>query len=287
LPKIVTTDITTEINYREIRLIFSAPRGLRKFLFYEQDVSRFPNFNRFDRFYSPEPVFTFTALEPGVTYYFRIRVVSTEGEVGPWSDNVVVTALGARASSVFNNRTLGGIVNSNAVGNSWKTVLEVNHTAIGGILFYMINFELRHLNNFSPQFNVSWNDIEFRWTENDVPVGGNFHATTYGIYQISTVTPTEDGVTILQKGISGTISKGAFDMPGNFTGIRSGTFCQRLHEVVSGTITIKLQARLINPHPSSHSWLSSLDPALNRVRYTQGARLRMRNFSSFEYICDS
>ena len=282
-PKIVEQDIRTELSYREIRLIFKVPRGLRKFLFYEAQIARFENFNNFDQFQSPEPAFVFTALSPGTRYFIRVRVVSTEGEVGPWSDTFGLTSLRARASSTFDNRTIGAVISDN-----WKTLASWEHEGVGGRLLYMVNFETRIQQLLSPDFNLWWADQEFRFLENNVQVGHTFKNTNYAVSAIrSGLLPVSGTSTFLEPNIEGTISTGAFLLPGPFTAIRSGTLCQKIHAVAAEPITISLQARKINQHDSDRSWIPSLDPNKTIVNFDSDVNIRLRNFGSFEYVVDA
>lgn len=283
LPKITLTDLIVEVNYREIRFIYDPPRGLRKFLFYEQDVSRFENFSNFDRYQSAEPVFTFTALEPGVTYFFRLRVVSTEGEVGPWSETIEQAALRARAASVFDQRTVGSFLSRIGNRDQWQDALSVSHSAIGGSIFYMCNFFIRPQLQTSPLYNLVWSEIEFRWTENGKQVGNVYSITNYSVRGVRAGTGIQLG-----SNIEGTIDRGPFVLPGPLRTTRTGTFCQRLHQVQSGDIAIKLQARISYQQPSRGSWLSNLDPLATILAPNPvGAFINIRNFSSFEYVLDS
>ena len=283
LPKIVSQDITTELSYRQIRLVFAPPRGLRKLLFYEAQRSIFSNFNAFEQLQSPEPVFSFVALAPGTEYFFRLRMVSTDGEVGPWSDTLAITSLKARASSLFDNRTLGGVIES----DEWTTLLDADHDAVGGVLFYMINFQARVNKFVSPDFNGYWGDMEFRWLEDEEQIGDTYRISTYAVEAISTAIPvfgTED--VFLSSSLDGTVGEGAFSIPGPFNTIRSGTLSQKLHPVLAGTLNIKLQARLFDEHPSPNSWLDNLD-FYSRAITNQPISLQLRNFSVFEFVVDS
>jgi len=283
LPKITTHDLIIEVNYHEIRFIYKPPRGLRKFLFYEQDVSRYRNFSNFDRYQSCEPVFTFTELEPGFVYFFRLRVVSTDGEVGPWSETIEQAALRARASSVFDNRTHGSFVSRIATRNNWLDVLSITHPAVGGSIFYMCNFYIRPQLQTSPLYNLIWSDIEFRWTENGKQIGNTYQVTNYNVQGMRAHTGTQLG-----DDIQGTIDRGPFLLPGPLRTGRTGTFCQRLHQVQSGDIAIKLQARLSSQKPRQSGWLSTLDPLVTVLAPNAvGAFITIRNFSSFEYVLDS
>lgn len=286
VPKIVTQDITVELNYREIRLIFNPPRGLRKFLFYELQVSRNPVFNSFISFNSPEPAFTFTAIEPGVTFYFRLRVVTTDGEVGPWSETVVQTALRARASSLFDNRTIKKVLpinSSNVVTDTeYQTLLEATHSSIGGTIFYMVTYDIQCFGGPSSTHNLSWTDLEFRWLEDGEQVGGTFDTTVYKVQQYQP--------SLLSQNIEGTVTEGnSFVLPGPYTTRRTGTFSQKLHNISEGTVTIQLQARQKsqNLHPGTQDWTANLDSNETAVKFQRGALIQLRNFSSFEYVLDS
>ena len=91
VPKIVSQDVTAVVEYREARIRFTPPRGLKNLLFYEFDISATAGFFNIDRFTSPDPHYVFPALANGTTFYIRFRVVTKNGDVGPWSDTEILT----------------------------------------------------------------------------------------------------------------------------------------------------------------------------------------------------
>ena len=53
VPKIVPQDITIDVEYKEIRVTFKVPRGIKNLLFYEYQISLTEGFFNFDQFISP------------------------------------------------------------------------------------------------------------------------------------------------------------------------------------------------------------------------------------------
>jgi hypothetical protein len=285
VPKIPQRNIRVEVSYREIRIVFTAPRGLRKFLFYEMDVARNDVFNQFTRFQSPEPIFSFTALEPGVEFFFRIRVVTTDGEVGPFSDTFSQTALRARGSSVFDNREIFKVFSSDDSGD-FQTLLDINHSGVGGSLFYMVNFEVRAGEAQDVNHNLSWTDLEFRWLENEKQVGQVFGLTAYSIRDPNRTASsfTGDDIVVTQSSIG--VPPGDFTLVGPFVVTRSGTFSQFIHETIDGNVSIKLQARQ-REHGGKKDWTDNLDSDFTVPEFQKGYIITLRNFSSFEVIVDA
>jgi len=280
VPKIPRQDIFTERSYREIRIRFTPPRGLRKFLLYEFQVAQSENFNSFDTFPTPEPFLTFSSLTPGTTYYFRMRVVTTDREVGPWSDTVAVTALKALASSLFTNITYhftSSFVNYDEhPANNFQDVFEVTHDGIGGVLFYLVSYNIESLDTQTTN-NLAWQETEFRWLENGVQVGQNFQVTSYNWEENST----------LGNFLSGTSAYGPFDFEGPFEVNRRGTFVQKLHQVIEGDIVITLQAKQLPFSAGPGSWTEDLNPANTVLAGQCGYALELKNFSSMELIFEA
>lgn len=83
VPKI--TDLKLSKGARTIRASWTTPKGMRNFLFYEGQASAVGNFSDAIILRSNEPNMTWGGLQDGVTYGVRVRVVTSQGEVGPWS----------------------------------------------------------------------------------------------------------------------------------------------------------------------------------------------------------
>lgn len=185
VPKIVTQDITVDVEYREIRFFFNVPRGQKNLLFYEYDISLTEGFFNVDRFASPEPAYVFAGLGDGITYYLRARVVTKNGEVGPWSEVEAATTPLAQAFGIRDGTEFQVRVNDN-VFYPWQIVWERPYTAIGGKTYYSLDYDVSIFRKYGPDANVEWADIEFKWMDrspSSTPlfkqVGQTFDVTTY------------------------------------------------------------------------------------------------------------
>lgn len=268
VPKIVEQDITTEVEFKEIRLTWAAPKGLRFFLFYEIQVSLFENFAQFDSFVSYDPFFVFPNLQSGKTYYFRIRVLNKDQLFGPWSNTINVDTPFASGFTLFD----GASTHKNFTANDFVTVYSQDYEAVGGELYYGIDYEfyvaLRdHL--------LSHADAEFRWTVDGVQVGRAFNVSS-----ISSKDADADIIT----GDVGTQFTDSLQIPSPFVLARRGTFLQKFASITSGDHIIQLQARLLtNIHPTPNDWISAPE-----FYYDDNTgSIKVRNFFVFEFLVDS
>jgi hypothetical protein len=296
VPKIVPQDVVIEVEWRELRIHFTAPRGLKNLLFYEFDISATEGFFNLDRFASPETQYVFPALESGRTYYTRMRVVTKNGEVGPWSDTSASTTPLAQAFGLYDGREVETRVNNK--GNStWKEVYKRTYSAIGGKTYYAIDYEVGVFKAWNVPANVEWTDGIFRWMDaptfypvasDYVQAGSEFNVTSYstngwdpaGFFYVFSVL-TEDFTTPLT-------------IPGEWENTRRGTFVQKFHTISQGPHTFMLQARIIENHlnsvfkndftSSTHQGGPNDGESLTKFVYGADLRIKVKNFNIFEVL---
>lgn len=279
VPKIVTQDIASEVEYREIRLAWEPPRGLRNFLFYELQISLTDNFSNFDGFITSDPFFVFPNLLDGRVYYTRIRVVTKDGLFGPWSDNIESTLPFSQAYGfVDGSEFIVPVYNS----ESFQNIFLIDYEAIGGTVYYSIDYEVEIRISGSSTKNVEWADIEFQWVVDDEQIGQNFLVTTYG---------TNDTASSLTSDLEAkTADIGDFStgdsllLPGPFKLARRGTFVQKFSTIAQGTRTIELKARAVNWHPTPNDWEFNTGDSISDVLYGQSAMITTKNFTIFEVL---
>jgi hypothetical protein len=284
VPKIVPQDITVESSYQEVRVFFEPPRGLKNLLFYELQLSATSGFYNFDQFQTPEVFYIWSQLAEGTTYYLRIRVVTKNGEVGPWSENKVVETPFAQSYGLYDGTERIRRI-STANGNPWTTCWERDYTAIGGKAYYSVDYDvevLRNWNDPTNEGNIEWSDVEFKWMElppdesEFVQKGQVFFATTYsssnaysmsGFYSFKVTT---DGY------------ETPLDIPGTWTNPRRGTFVQKFSNLEPGDYTLRLQARMI---PDHNSFANDFVPdGGTSFTYGQDANVSLKNFNIFESL---
>ena len=293
VPKIVPQDITVETEYREVRVAWDHPRGLRFLLFYEIQISEFPNFAQFDSFVSGDPYYVFVNLADGVTYYIRIRVVNKDGLFGPWTDTLAATTPFTQGFGYVDSQSFETVI---LAGTQFNTILTQTYNAIGGSIIYSIDYEIENFNVSNVQRPIQL-DCEFRWMVDGDQVGQNFYTTTLSTLGESINVVTAD---IGSPGNS-------LILPAPFFLDRRGTFRQKLHSIDPGEHEITLEGRIpittVNRfyfavdgmHPSDNDWISLGGPFLYGTAGTpqgQGndpesmARVRLTNFSIFEVLVD-
>ena len=91
VPKPTKLEVTTTI--RSVKVTFPVPKGMRQFLYYEAQISDKPSFAQAQSQTSVEPTIVFAGLSDGTVYYVRVRVVTSRGEAGPWSDTLTAPRL--------------------------------------------------------------------------------------------------------------------------------------------------------------------------------------------------
>ena len=288
VPRIVPQDVTAEVEYREARITFKAPRGLKNLLFYEFDISATAGFFNIDRFTTPETHYVFPGLANGTTFFIRMRVVTKNGEVGPWSDTEVLTTPISQTFGLFDGREEETRVALK--GDHWKTVYERQYSAIGGKTYYAIDYEVQIFRKWGSGGNVEWADGIFRWTdapsfypaESDFKQrGSEFLVSTYATNQTYSTTPfyvfsvTTDGYTT------------ALTIPGTWQNERRGTFVQKFETINSGPHTFRLEARLTADHGSS-AFKNDFVGVSGQTQFVYGSdmRVKVKNFNIFEVLVD-
>lgn len=279
VPRIVPQDVSTELEFREIRIAWKPPRGLRDFLFYEIQISLFENFASLDTFTTPDPGWVFSNLLDGRTYYIRMRVVTKRGLFGLWSDTEVVTTPFSQAFGIFDGTEIISIAEET---EDFFSVFSREYTAIGGKTYYSVDYEVEVNREFGLEANVEWTDVEFQWIlDFYTQVGQNFFVTAYGANDRSSF--YENSIDIITDDI-GTHGTDALILPSPFTLIRRGTFVQKFFEIGAGNHTIELKAKVINNHPTDNDF--QFRPTFNAVAYGRTAIIRTKNFNIFEALVD-
>jgi hypothetical protein len=283
VPKIVPQDITVEASYQEVRVFFEPPRGLKNLLFYELQLSATPGFYNFDQFQTPEVFYIWPQLNEGTTYYLRIRVVTKNGEVGPWSENTEVVTPFAQSYGLYDGTERIRRI-STANGNPWTPCWERDYTAIGGKAYYSVDYDVQVLRDWGDptEGNIQWSDVEFKWMEltpgesEFVQKGQVFTATAYsssneysysGFYSFKVTTDGYDT---------------PLDIPGTWTNPRRGTFVQKFSNLELGDYTFQLQARMIPDHDKFANDFVVVSGT--SFSYGQDANVSLKNFNIFESL---
>jgi hypothetical protein len=297
IPKIPSQDVTVEVEYRELRIFFTAPRGLRNLLFYEYDISGTSGFFNLDRFASPETSYMFPNLVDGTTYYVRMRVVTKNGEVGPWSDTEEGTTPIAQAFGLYDSTE--EITRISTRGNQWDRCYQRAYNAIGGKLYYAVDYDVSVARKWGVSGNVEFTDLTFRWMDaptfypvdsDFVQRGSEFHVTSYATNQ--QISATAFYVFSVQTdGFSTPLT-----IPGTWQNERRGTFVQKFSTITGGPHTFKLEAMALGDHNNSvfkNEFVSAtIDGGThdgeNLVNFTYGADaiVKVKNFNIFEALVD-
>lgn len=286
IPKIVSQDITFDVEFREIRFFFVVPRGLKNLLFYEYDISLTEGFFNLDRFASPDASYVFAGLQDGVTYYIRARVVTKNGEVGPWSDpesgaTPVAQAFGIRDGSEFQTRVL------DSAFYPWQVVWERTYTAIGGKTYYSVDYDVSIFRKYPADGNVEWADIEFKWMDkspSSAPifeqVGRTFNVTTYSTNGVVSQSPFYEFSVTTNNFYTPLV------MPGSWDNARRGTFVQKFQNMEAGAHTFRLEANVMTDHNSSEFRNDFVFSSGGQVLYAADANVSVKNFSIFEALVE-
>jgi len=271
VPKIVLTTDNVSIEFREVRIAFAPPQGLRRFLFYEYQQSTDQNFATFEEFLSPEPQYTFSNLLDEGIYYFRVRVVTTNALHGPWSSTVVGITPAAKAIGLSNKKSVGRAIILNTF-NTFAT-WRINQS-VGGSIFYMVEYEVKAINNGA---SVSIADMEFRWIFDNDQQGQVFQVTAYTIDPAALAVRSQNIIVGNGAPAYSRIPSGEY--------YRCGTFIQRPHIISTGKHRVQLQARMagldFRPCVNEPTWTDDFGGPLD-PDYTSGANISIKNFSSFE-----
>ena len=300
IPKITPQDVDLEVEYRELRIFFTAPRGLKNLLFYEFDISGTAGFFNLDRFASPETSYVFANLIDGFTYYVRIRVVTKDGEVGPWSDTESGTTPIAQAFGLYDGRE--ETVRISTRGNQWDRVYQRQYNAIGGKTYYAIDYEVNVARSWNVGYNCEFTDLTFRWMDAPTfyPVdsdfqqaGSEFHVTSYATNAALSYSPFYV-FSVHTNGFPTPLV-----IPGTWQNERRGTFVQKFTEIAGGPHTFKLEAMAMPNHDNSvfkNEFYSGAigivgDPAnptrpATDFKYGSDAIVKVKNFNIFEALVD-
>jgi hypothetical protein len=287
VPKIVSQDVTVELSFTELRITFEPPKGLKNLLFYEYQLSATEGFYNFDQFQSPESHYIWPGLEEGTTYFLRVRVVTKNGEVGPWSDVVEVLTPWAQSYGLFDATERSQKI-SRTNGNPWVTLWERDYNAIGGFAYYSLDYDISVFRDWGNnlQGNIEWTDVEFKWmelvpgAEEHTQKGQNFQVTTYsssnefslsGFYSFVVVT---DGYPT------------ALSIPGTWVNPRRGTFVQKFSILELGTYNFRLLARISS---ADHAGFKNDFVVVEGTSFTYGADAyaRVKNFNIYETLVTS
>ena len=291
VPKIVPQDITTETSFREIRVFFETPRGIKNLLFYEYQISATEGFFNFDQFQSPETFYLWLGLTEGQTYFLRIRVVTKDGEVGPWSDVLEVETPFSQAYGLYDGTERRQRLSAKN-NNPWTPLYEREYTAIGGKAYYAVDYDVQILRNWGvasdadKKGNVEWSDCEFRWVENIgatgneadyVQKGQQYFVTTYGSNQgLGSL-----GFYTVEFGIEGYTT--GLKMPGGWVNPRRGTFVQKFSTMQQGDYAIRLEGR-VNLSARRVNDFYSYNPGQTKFVYNSDAMVKIKNFNIFEAL---
>lgn len=294
IPKVPIQDITTEVSYKEIRVFFKTPKGLKNLLFYEHQLSSTVGFFNFEQFQSPEVFYVWPGLNEGTTYFLRLRVVTKNGEVGPWSDPIDVSTPFAQSYGLYDG-TERTVRVSQRNSNPWTPLYERGYTAIGGKAYYAIDYDVEAIRTWAPgsaaadvKGNVEWSDVEFRWIENIgatgndsdfVQKGRQFFTTSYS----SNVDFGTSNFYAVEFGISGYTTP--LKMPGTWENSRRGTFVQKFSTMTVGDYTIRLEGRIMQPRRANNDFYPT-NTAKTKVIYNSDAMVRTKNFNIFETLID-
>jgi hypothetical protein len=288
VPKIVPQDIETEVSHKEIRVSFEPPKGLKNLLFYEYQLSATEGFYNFDQFQSPDTNYLWLGLTEGATYFLRLRVVTKDGEVGPWSDVIEIETPFAQAYGLYDGQERSQRITA-ANNFAWVPLWERDYAAIGGLAYYAIDYDVQVARVWGIQGasgNVEWSDLEFRWMENVgatgeesdfVQKGQQFFTTTYG-------TNSDFGTSGFYSfavGVSEFTSP--LECPGTWVNARRGTFVQKFSNMESSNYTIRLEGR-ITPKRRAVNDFYPYDRESTSITYNRDALVKLKNFNIFEAL---
>ncbi len=286
VPKIVEQDITFDVEFREIRFFFIPPRGQKNLLFYEFDISLTAGFFNLDRFASPDPSYVFAGLEDGRTHYIRARVVTKNGEVGPWSDVQSGATPAAQAFGIFD----GTLFQTRVIDSAfypWQVVWERTYTAIGGKTYYSVDYDVSIFRKYPRNGNVEWADIEFKWMDkspSSTPifeqVGPTFNITTYSTNGVLSQSPFYEFSVTTNNFYTPLV------MPGAWNNARRGTFVQKFQTMEAGNHIFRLEANMMTDHSSSEFKNDFVFSSGGQVLYAADTNVSIKNFSIFEALVE-
>jgi hypothetical protein len=287
VPVIVPQDIETEVSFKEIRVTFEPPKGLRNLLFYEYQLSATEGFYNFDQFQSPDTNYLWLGLTEGSTYFLRLRVVTKNGEVGPWSDVIELETPFSQAYGLYDGTERSQRITA-ASGENWIPLWERDYAAIGGKAYYAIDYDVQVARVWGVKGasgNVEWADCEFRWMENlgatgkendFTQKGQQFFVTTYG----TNSNFGQSGFYSFKVGVEEYTSP--LYSPGTWVNARRGTFVQKFSTMEPINYTIRLEGR-ITPNRRA---VNDFYPIANTtsITYNRDAIVKLKNFNIFEAL---
>lgn len=276
VPVVVPQDIEVQIEFRELRLQWEHPKGLKDFLFYEVQISTTERFFQFDQSETSIPSFVFPDLLDSTTYFVRLRVVTKNGRVGPWSVPVSATTPFAQAFGVrdsFSDRVLIGTEN-------FVPIMERQYNAIGGTAYYAIDYDIEVNIQNDTVNNVEWSDVELKWLVDGNQIGQAFRVTSYGT---NNTTVLGSDMEVKTQDI-GSFPGDSLFIPGRFTTPKRGTFVQKLTNLSEGSHTFYLMARKLpaSIHPTSNDFY--FNAAVSSPGYGANSVITLKNFHAFEVL---
>ncbi len=280
VPKVPIQDITAEVEYKEIRFTLVPPKGLKNLLFYEYVISVNENFARFDLEVSPDPQLIFPNLLDDTTYFMKVRVVTKDGFVGPYSDTISGTTPFSQSFGLFDGTEVQRMITQ----TFFTELFARDYTAIRGRVYYSIEYEIRTLFEFSATDNINWSDIELHWADEpdgspNLVVGNYFQVTTYRSHDRVTSGIGQDMVVTTDSFSTELV------LPGPFEVIRRGTFNSVFSTLVAGDHIIRLFAKTL---PSFHSDTGRNDFVPNDTftsfLYGGITSIKLKNFNIFEAL---
>lgn len=288
VPIIPSGDIEVIVEFREIRMTFTPPLGLRGLLFYEYQISETLGFFQFESFTSPESVYVFPDLEDNSSYYVRVRIVTKGGFVGPFSDIFQANTPAAKAQATVTATE----TTFNVTSTSFTDIATFPYTSFGANVYYAIQYEIiaRTVSN-DPDFTTYWADLEFQWTVDDMQVGQNFLVTVHSGVEYTgggsrNGSLTDEGTLHAITGefngnMDVTDVNKRLTVPGPYEITRTGSFIQKFAPMAEGNHFIRLRARILpeQVHPTPNDFTVSTAVAID---YTQGATVKLKNFEIFE-----
>jgi len=275
VPIVPFQDIEGTVEFREIRVQLIPPKGLKNLLFYEFQISRTPGFFQFDGFESPDPSYVFSGLEDNTRFYIRLRVVTTNGLVGPFSDNLTAVTPTAKASGSLDITESTVTISS----SSFTTIYASSWETLGGKTYYSLQYNCQ--NGSLPAIdNFEYSTLEFRWIEAiDIdPLeqqGQSFQITNYAYGGSS------GGANKLS------IYDGEVATAGNpltktssFQTKKRGTLVQKFHSIAAGLLSVELQVKIVNYHTLPNEFTFNAGSSISS--FAAASSLSIKNFTRFE-----
>ena len=270
VPIIPFQDIDGEVDFKEIRVQLIPPKGLKSLLFYEFQISRTPGFFNFETFENPDPSYVFTGLEDNTRFYIRMRVVTTEGLVGPFSDNLTAVTPTAKASGGLTKTETTTAISS----TSFTDIFTATWTTLGGKTYYSVQFNCQ-LQSSPPVNFFNYSTMEFRWMENGIQQGQVWQVTNYG-YGGSSGGANKLSIYDGELATAGD----PLTTTTSFLTKKRGTFIQKFHSIPEESITIVLQAKIVNYHTLPNEFTFNAGSSI--LDFAAASNISIKNFTRFE-----